>query len=156
MPTYGAADPTNGSSRDLAPQSSSLVSILPVNWQCMFKTCEAALLRNGLKAATLPTVRYWRILLCNYTQGFLLESCRPGWHASACCPQSFLACICACCVASAVASSVRPFGLHVAHQAPLSMGFSRQEQWRIPLVTNSVTESAVLEVSLIYIFLTCE
>ena len=30
---------------------------------------------------------------------------------------------------SAVSNSLRPHGLYVAHQAPLSMGFSRQEYW---------------------------
>ena len=35
----------------------------------------------------------------------------------------------ACLVASVVSDSLPPFGL-VAHQAPLSMGFSRQEYWR--------------------------
>ena len=28
-----------------------------------------------------------------------------------------------------VSSSLQPHGLYVAHQAPLSMGFSRQEYW---------------------------
>ena len=32
-----------------------------------------------------------------------------------------------------VSDSVRPHGLYVAHQSPLSMGFSRQEYWsRLP------------------------
>ena len=35
---------------------------------------------------------------------------------------------------SVVSSSLRPHGLYVAHQAPVSMGFSRQEYWsRLPL-----------------------
>ena len=28
-----------------------------------------------------------------------------------------------------MSNSVQPYGLYVAHQAPLSMGFSRQEYW---------------------------
>ena len=35
----------------------------------------------------------------------------------------------ACLVTSVMSDSLPPFGL-VAHQAPLSMGFSRQEYWR--------------------------
>ena len=38
-------------------------------------------------------------------------------------------CVHACSVASAVSNSLRRYGLYVAHQAPLSMGFSRQEYW---------------------------
>ena len=41
----------------------------------------------------------------------------------------FLACVLSC---SVVSDSLRPHGL-LAHQAPLSMGFSRQEYWsRLP------------------------
>ena len=40
----------------------------------------------------------------------------------------FLKCF-ECFVASVVSNSVRPYGLYVAHQVPLSMGFSRQEYW---------------------------
>ena len=36
----------------------------------------------------------------------------------------------ACKVPSALSDSVRPYGLHAAHQAPLSMGFSREEYWK--------------------------
>ena len=35
----------------------------------------------------------------------------------------------ACSAASVVSNSVRPPGLYVACQAPLSMGFSREENW---------------------------
>ena len=42
-------------------------------------------------------------------------------------------CVCVCvCVAHTrlvVSDSLRPYGLYVAYQAPLSMGFSRQEYW---------------------------
>ena len=31
---------------------------------------------------------------------------------------------------SVISNSFRPHDLYVAHQAPLSMGFSRQEYWR--------------------------
>ena len=37
--------------------------------------------------------------------------------------------VCVCSVTSVVSNSLRPYGLTVAHQAPLSMGFSRQEYW---------------------------
>ena len=36
---------------------------------------------------------------------------------------------CCCCVDSVVSNSVWPHGLPGAYQAPLSMGFSRQEYW---------------------------
>ena len=39
-------------------------------------------------------------------------------------------CAFACKVPSAVSDSVRPYGLHTAHQAPLSMRFSREEYWK--------------------------
>ena len=32
-------------------------------------------------------------------------------------------------VCSVISDSLRPHGLYVAHQAPLSMGFSRQKYW---------------------------
>ena len=34
------------------------------------------------------------------------------------------------CVCSVVSHSLQPHGLYVAHQAPLSMEFSRQEYWK--------------------------
>ena len=42
--------------------------------------------------------------------------------------------MCACAkLASVVSKSLQTYGLYVAHQAPLSMGFSRQEHWsRLP------------------------
>ena len=40
----------------------------------------------------------------------------------------FLECF-ECFVASVVPNSVRRYGLYIAHQAPLSVGFSRQEDW---------------------------
>ena len=36
-------------------------------------------------------------------------------------------CICVCVSCLAVSDSLQPYGLYVAHQATLSMGFSRQE-----------------------------
>ena len=37
---------------------------------------------------------------------------------------------------SVVSNSLQPHGLYVAHQAPVSMGFSRQENWsRLPLLS---------------------
>ena len=39
---------------------------------------------------------------------------------------SICVCVCVCSVAS---TSLQPNGLYVAHQAPLSMEFSRQEYW---------------------------
>ena len=34
-----------------------------------------------------------------------------------------------CVSCSVVSNSLRPHGLYIAHQAPLSMVFSRQEYW---------------------------
>ena len=34
-----------------------------------------------------------------------------------------------CQVASVISDSLRPYGLYGAHQAPVFMGFSRQEYW---------------------------
>ena len=42
-------------------------------------------------------------------------------------PFSVIGCVHACLVASVMSDSVTPWT--VAHQAPLSMGFSRQEYW---------------------------
>ena len=33
------------------------------------------------------------------------------------------------CVCSVVPNSLQPHGLYIAHQAPLSMGFARQQYW---------------------------
>ena len=38
-------------------------------------------------------------------------------------------CVCVCDVCDVVSNSSSPHGLYVAHQVPLSMGFSRQEYW---------------------------
>ena len=41
-------------------------------------------------------------------------------------------CVCVCehvCACSVVSDSLRPHGLYVVRQAPLSIGFSRQEYW---------------------------
>ena len=43
------------------------------------------------------------------------------------CPPDAKSCMCACSVTSVMSDSVTPWT--VAHQAPLSMGFSRQEHW---------------------------
>ena len=42
---------------------------------------------------------------------------------------SHCVCVCVCEVTSVISNFVRPHGLYVACQAPLSMGFSRQEYW---------------------------
>ena len=40
-------------------------------------------------------------------------------------------CVHANVIASIISDSLRPYGLYVARQAPLAMGFSRQEYWRV-------------------------
>ena len=32
-----------------------------------------------------------------------------------------------------LSNSLQPYGLYIAHQGPLSMGFSRQEYWRVAM-----------------------
>ena len=51
--------------------------------------------------------------------------------------------------------ALRPHGLYAAHQAPLSIGFSRQEYWRgLPwLIYKVVLITAVQEIDLVlYIY----
>ena len=61
-----------------------------------------------------------------YTSGS--QSTVLGTTAAA--PGDFMCvCVCVCDVCDVVSNSSSPHGLYVAHQVPLSMGFSRQEYW---------------------------
>ena len=38
-------------------------------------------------------------------------------------------CVCVCAVVQSCSDSLQPYGLYIARQAPLSMGFASQEYW---------------------------
>ena len=88
-----------------------------------------------------PTVLSWQSSSAGYT------------HDSALCTSKILLCRCSAtlgaenraCVPSLSVrpDSLRPHGVYVAHQAPLSMGFSRQEYWRKWVAISSSRESSL-------------
>ena len=68
----------------------------------------------------------WRVgstrILCTQTAGRNRNTNRLAWKSRVC----VCVCVCVCDITSVMSNSLRPYGLYVAHQFPLSMGFSRQ------------------------------